>query len=62
MFSRFQAGSRYGLKTREEVAALKAEEENSKGKKGKNKQSAKSRTPAISGKKSAGSEKKGKET
>ncbi|CAB4022723.1 Hypothetical predicted protein [Paramuricea clavata] len=48
-------GSRYGLKTRAEIAALKAEEED-KGKK-KGKRSARSRTPK-SGKKSAG-EKKG---
>lgn len=50
-----QTGSRYGLKTRAEVAALKAEEED-KGKK-KGKKSARSRTPK-GGKKSA-TEKRG---
>ena len=47
-------GSRYGLKTRAEIAALKAEEED-KGKK-KGKRSARSKTPK-SGKKSAGGKK-----
>ena len=48
----------YGLKTRAEVAAMKAEEED-KGKK-KGKRSARSKTPKSAGKKgSAATEKKG---
>ncbi|XP_028409597.1 sperm-associated antigen 17-like isoform X2 [Dendronephthya gigantea] len=52
-------GSRYGLKTRAEIAALKAEEDD-KGKK-KGKRSARSRTPK-SGKKGSATEKKGSST
>ena len=51
-----KVGSRYGLKTRAEIAALKAEEED-KGKK-KGKRSARSRTPK-SAKKGPAAEKKG---
>ena len=57
-----KVGSRYGLMTRTEVAAIKAEEEE-KSKKGKGRKSARSRTPKRSAKtreKSESPEKKDK--